>query len=355
VTISGPQGLAAAVPFLVGFQPSESLVLLCMQQPRHTLGPTIRIDLPLDPEDANTIAAFVGQQGARHADEAALFCFTSAPDEADREDVSFPHAEFMARCVSKLREVGVEVFDSILVRDELVWSYLRHEPSDAGYPLPEPDDEVLGGLQAEHVGSGRAVLADRSAVLASVQEPSPDDRPARFRDVLRARERFLQRTAELTYQQSVALGCKLADDGLEALSWAQRKRRRLPNAGIAELAALSGDQHIRDNIISWALTHIEDEVVPLFTDVVRRIPDPDAAPLCLALAIAAYRSGDGALANAAVERALRADPDLRLARMLVELLSTGIRPEQLDILILDWSDHPANPAAECWQRESDPR
>jgi hypothetical protein len=133
------------------------------------------------------------------------------------------------------------------------------------------------------------------------------------------------------------------------LAQQHRIRRRLPQQALADLVALATDQHIRDNVISWALRHVEDALVPLFSDVVHAIPDTEAAPLCTALAVVAYRAGDGALAHAAAERAIRCEPDLKIARMLSELFSSGIRPEQLDVLLLDWPEHPANPDAPIWQ------
>ena len=64
----------------------------------------------------------------------------------------------------------------------------------------------------------------------------------------------------------------------------------------------------------------------LWTDVVRHaelryVP----APACL-LAFTAWQSGDGALANVAIARALDVDPSYTMALLLLEAVSGGLPP-----------------------------
>jgi hypothetical protein len=64
-------------------------------------------------------------------------------------------------------------------------------------------------------------------------------------------------------------------------------------------------------------------------------PDLVAAPAAL-LAFAAWRVGKGALANLAIDRALTAEPDHRLALLVQTILDRGLPPS-----ILDGPDEPA--------------
>ncbi len=48
VRVSGPQGIIGSIPYLLGFHPEESLVMLCLRGERNRMGPVLRIDLPTD-------------------------------------------------------------------------------------------------------------------------------------------------------------------------------------------------------------------------------------------------------------------------------------------------------------------
>jgi uncharacterized protein DUF4192 len=111
------------------------------------------------------------------------------------------------------------------------------------------------------------------------------------------------------------------------------------DAEVAWLGVLLVNLRVRDE--AWV--RIDDgEIgahIGLWRDVVRRVAEPYlAGPACL-LAFAAWRAGEGALANLALDRALAADPHYSMARLLHELFVSGlppwsvpldITPEQLD-------------------------
>jgi hypothetical protein len=64
----------------------------------------------------------------------------------------------------------------------------------------------------------------------------------------------------------------------------------------------------------------------LWTDVVRRAtPAYQPAPASL-LAFTAWQSGEGALANIAIDRALAADPGYSLAQLLRDIMDAGVPP-----------------------------
>jgi hypothetical protein len=64
----------------------------------------------------------------------------------------------------------------------------------------------------------------------------------------------------------------------------------------------------------------------LWTDVVRRAtPAYLPAPASL-LAFTAWQSGEGALANIAIDRALAADPEYSLAKLLRDIMDAGVPP-----------------------------
>ena len=71
-----------------------------------------------------------------------------------------------------------------------------------------------------------------------------------------------------------------------------------------------------------------DEVLQRLLALCRGMPDEspgEAAAVCTVVAHVAWAGGDGTVARAAVERALRLVPDYRLATLLERLIDNGIR------------------------------
>src|SRR5438270_12657098 len=82
VALDDLNDLANAVPYMLGFYPSDSLVAIALRGPRDRLSFTMRLDLP-DPEDYARIAQMTAVR-MRHAqaDAAMVFVYT---DAAERE------------------------------------------------------------------------------------------------------------------------------------------------------------------------------------------------------------------------------------------------------------------------------
>lgn len=64
----------------------------------------------------------------------------------------------------------------------------------------------------------------------------------------------------------------------------------------------------------------------LWTDLTRRAPESLVPAPASLLAFTAWQSGDGALANIAVERALAADPEYSMAHLIGQALEAGLPP-----------------------------
>ena len=70
VRLSDPADLAAAIPYLLGFPPEESLVVISLRGPRKRIGLTMRWDLPdesLDDDFAEQIALRLAANSADFA------------------------------------------------------------------------------------------------------------------------------------------------------------------------------------------------------------------------------------------------------------------------------------------------
>jgi len=95
---------------------------------------------------------------------------------------------------------------------------------------------------------------------------------------------------------------------------------------IARISVALRDLRVRDDAWARMDPRYADEHLRLWIDVVRRArPGYVAAPAAL-LAFVAWQSGDGALANVALDRALADDPGYSMATLLRQVITAGAPP-----------------------------
>jgi hypothetical protein len=109
----------------------------------------------------------------------------------------------------------------------------------------------------------------------------------------------------------------------------EHQHEMTPTPVLAELASITG----RDALIARMLP--DPDAVAALVTAAQATPDTDprAADVCAALAVLAYRHGNGALAQVAIDRTLRTAPDHRLAHLMLAVMATGMPPADLDTLI----------------------
>jgi hypothetical protein len=170
--------------------------------------------------------------------------------------------------------------------------------------------------------AGQVALPDRAALVARVAAVTGAERTA----IAEATGRAEERVAELL-SGDAGSGRAVRRAGRAAVRDAERRYRagrRLDDDEVAWLGALLVDVAVRD--YAWERIGIEDWCADLWTDVVRRVePDYVPAPAGL-LGFTAWRQGQGALAYAAVDRALDADPEYVMAGLLAQILGLGVSP-----------------------------
>jgi hypothetical protein len=94
----------------------------------------------------------------------------------------------------------------------------------------------------------------------------------------------------------------------------------------AWLAVTLADLRVRDD--AWARMDPKHRAAHrrLWTDVVRRATAPYVPAPASLLAFTAWQSGEGALANIAIERALAADPGYSMAHLIGQAVDAGLPP-----------------------------
>ncbi|MEU7586322.1 DUF4192 domain-containing protein [Micromonospora sp. NPDC049230] len=315
LAVRSPADLIAAVPYLLGFHPADSVVAVALVGRQIIFA--ARADLP-DPstdlvERSRHLAGVIRRQGA----EAATVVGYGPPDRVT------PAVDAVRAALSAS---GTEVLDALRVTGDRWWSYLCTEP-DCCPPEGRRYDPVANPVTAAAVFAGQVALPDRAALVAQV---APVDGPAR--DAARAATaRARLRLTELLEQADLLGARAVRSAGFAALREAQRRQRRgerLDDDEVAWLGLLMTHLPVRD--LAWERTDGRDRDIALWTDVLRRAePELVAAPGAL-LAFAAWRAGQGALAAVALERTLSLHPNYSLAVLLDDMLRRGVPPSELD-------------------------
>jgi hypothetical protein len=320
VRISDAAGLISAVPVLLGFHPADSLVVLCTRGRRRRLGPAIRIDLPA-PDHLLPVVEYLGAHAARQADRVAVFCYSDSA-----------HArEALELLLDACRDRCLGVLDAILVRSD----HAEFLPGDNGVteapiPLPRDDDPTQRALTEAAVLAGHRILRNRQELESSVAPPAG---PAAI-----AAKAAVQRAAaalgkNLVHAVDRAAVLRLAAErALDEAAAEHRTAHRVSSWTAALLTLAVCDRWARDALVSRVVGSTPQDWVPVLLDAVCRVPADVSADLCSLLAVAAYRTGDGALTQVTLDRCLGAEPDHRFGRMLQEMLLSGLAPEELEDL-----------------------
>ncbi|WP_329259067.1 DUF4192 domain-containing protein [Streptomyces sp. NBC_01478] len=352
VTLRTPAELADALPYLLGYRPEDSIVLVALHDRggRGRFGGRARLGIPAGADDWASVARQLAhglvtgseRRGTRPEQMIAYVCQEPAPGESGRQVM-----ERLRPLVQKLRtecgRLDVTVIEALCISDGRFWSYCC--PIEGCCPV----DGSPMGLP------GTSVLA-AAATYAGLQ----------VRGTLRElRTRLLPWETAAALQQEVALdaaGMALvprildeasrADVAQETLDLAQRIMRRFAAAPLVSGALHSDfrddallahdeaatlilglqDRTTRDRAAEWMEG---DDAVPalrLWRALARRCVGPygehAAAPLTLAGWVA-WSTGDDLEAREALAMALGADPDYLFARLLHQACNEGLDPESI--------------------------
>ncbi|WDZ85961.1 DUF4192 domain-containing protein [Micromonospora cathayae] len=320
LAVRSPADLIAAVPYLLGFHPAESVVLVALRGRQIVFA--ARADLPPPGTAAAPAARYLAAVLRRQRAEAATI-------------IGYGPAARVTAAVDAVRhELGgadITVLDALRVGDGRYWSYLCTDPGCCP-PEGTPYDPTASQVTAAAVFAGQVALPDRAALTAQVAPVTGPTREAMRAATARARSRLgdLLRPVPAEELPSARAVTGPAGTAHRAALELSRRGERLTDDDAAWLGVLLTFVPARDDV--WERTEGSDEHIDLWTDVFRRSePELVAAPGCL-LAFAAFRSGHGALAAVALERVLDQQPDYPMALLLDDLLRQAVPPSRLT----DW-------------------
>lgn len=316
--ISGPADLLQAVPYLLGFHPQTSLVLIGLAEGHLVV--TSRLDVDDVAEEGLLRHAVRGMvNGGAETVVAAIYDERSVPG---RDGLPWRGlAGDLGECCAA---AGALLGDVLLVCAGRWWSLQCDSPSCCppdGQPLPgSPSAFVAAATYA-----GMVALPDRASMEALLAPAPQGEREALRPLITEAEGVAVQATAGGTARRWERLGRR---ELLAAARAADRGDLELDERTAARLGVALRRTAVRDALWSAADTDRIDGR-ELWRALARRLPAPyDAAPLFL-FGWGSWRHGNGALANVACDRAIASDPRYSAADLLLAALAHAVDPRRV--------------------------
>jgi hypothetical protein len=304
--ISGPAQILQIVPYLLGFHPECSVVIVALRG--RTVLVSARYNMGAPPLMAEPLCRAAFDSGA---DRVIAIIYDDAID-----GVPLAHRDYLDALKGVFDRHALTVVDALAVTNGRWWSYLCHD--DACCPREGTALESAGIAAVGAVAEGLVALPGRADLEAELQ---PD--ASGVAKVLTALQRL-----EETHDER-------PDVVVRAGHWAAVRRfvrlaRRgagppTPDEAARVLWALT-DLSVRDATVGFLAARPEAEVSKAWRGLVRVAPPPWRAPVATVYALWCFAAGSGARSNIAVDVALDADPCYSMAQLLSEAQSSGINP-----------------------------
>ena len=352
VTLRTPAELADALPYLLGYRPEDSIVLVALhdRDGRGRFGGRARLGIPASADDWDSAARQLAhglvrgseRRGARPEQMVAFLCQEPVAGETGRQVM-----ERLRPLAQKMRvacgSLDVPVIEALCISDSRFWSYCCDKEEccpPEGRPMGLPGTSVLAaaatyaGVQVRGtLRELRARLLPWETTAALEQEIALDTvgmalvprildeatRAGVAEETLQLAERLRNRFAAAP-AVSGTLTADLRDDAL------------LEHDEAARLILGLQDRVTRDRAAEWMEGDEAGPALRLWRALARRCVGPycehAAAPLTLAGWVA-WSTGDELEAREALAMALGADSDYLFARLLHQACNEGLDPESI--------------------------
>jgi hypothetical protein len=307
-----PGALIAAVPSMLSFHPTDSIVLLTYTgEDRLRLESVLRMDLPL-PEHVADVAAQLRMVAANH--EACVVELIVLGGAGADPPIRLPYRNL------------VEYLDDLFEQDGIAlahaaWSpTTRHGATWWCYEDPECTGQVGTAPAAPF-----ATRDDMTRLLA----PDPDEVLAPRAAALSIEPDTVD--VEPTYRFVIDTIDQL--DTAASVDPTLGAPAPLDDPTIVRLARALSTAEIREACLAMPLTHRAAAAEHLWLILTRAIPGHARAHPASLLAVSAYLRGEGTLASMAVDTALAANPAHHLTNTLRHALDCGIPPTQFRAML----------------------
>ena len=352
ITLRTPAELADALPYLLGYRPEDSMVLVALHDRggRGRFGGRARLGIPANEDDWESAARQLAQglttggerRGARPEQMVAYVCQEPAPGESGR-DVVRRLASLAQLLRTECGRLDVPVIEALCVSDGRFWSYCCPAeeccPPD-GTPMGLPGTSVLAAAATYAGIQVRGTLRElRARLLPWETGAVPDQEIALDRAGMALVPRILDDTFRAhVAEETLALAERIIgryaaappETGIHQAD--RRDDDLLTHDEAATLILGLQDRTTRDRAAAWMEGDEAGPALRLWRALARRCVGPygehAAAPLTLAGWVA-WSAGDDLEAREALAMALGADPDYLFARLLHQACNEGLDPEAI--------------------------
>ncbi|MFJ8565399.1 DUF4192 domain-containing protein [Streptomyces sp. NPDC093514] len=350
ITLRSPAELADALPYMLGFHPTDSLVMVAVHGEGGRFGGRLRVGIPSTPAEWEDTARQVAdclirgsERRAGKPDGIVVYLCQEPAGEEDGRRVMDRLRPLAQRIRLACGALDVPVLEALCLSAGRFWSYVC------------PDERCCPAEGTRLAAVGTSVLA-ATATFAGLQVRGSlkeiEGRLAPLRGaVADEAERALDRAAAVLVPR-ILDGTTREEVGAETIALARALMRRMTLAPPVEGGALGDDwddallghdeaaslilglqdREIRDIAAEWMEDEEAAPALRLWRALARRCvgayAEHAAAPLTLAGWVC-WSTGDEPTARIAFGMALRADAEYRFAQLLHHACNEGIDPEGL--------------------------
>ncbi|WP_158840248.1 DUF4192 domain-containing protein [Saccharothrix deserti] len=329
-----PGDLIAAVPHLIGFHPTDSMVVLVVQD--DDIAMTLRIDLP-PPGVPHRVADQLTAPLSRCRSANAVIVVIGGGSGDPPEDL--PHDALVDEVDDALHAARVPLLLAVWTRatakGESWFDY--HDVGTSG-TVPDPTSTTLAATTA---AEGHITYASREA-MAELLAADPPEALSRRATLLN------RRAADTPHRLDGTIPPRHQELIHAEVVRAATRKRPLTDEEVADLAHALSNPWVRDSSLGYCVGEHAQSAEALWTELTRACPAPERAEPATLLAFSAYIKGLGTLASLALDRAEQAHPGHRLSELLRAALDTGLSPDHLRQLAeraaeTDWTTPPNPP------------
>jgi hypothetical protein len=313
-TLTSPHDLLAAIPFLIGYHPENSLVLVALKD--DSVGMAMRVDMPTDIalESYDLLASHFQREAA---DAALIVAYVDSQSD--------PEAVLINTSAALLR-AGISIKESLIVSDGRYRSMLCHDSeccSPLGSPIPDIDSSRIA---AEHVIAGHPMpfanvsgLVQSIAALPSAMEESWQSEVRTF---------WIESDSENLIDLQRDGATAVIDLAGEYAQGRGAEDREL----VARVIGRISDIQVRDYALGSHNEETADAYWQMWRELLLIAPRGFVAPIASIFAALAYERGEGALAHKALDRALADDERYSLALLLRRVFTAGWPPQSFSAM-----------------------
>ena len=307
-TLTSPHDLLSAIPFVVGFKPDNSIILISVKE--DSVSMAMRIDFPpsLDESQINQLISHLKRDSA----EAILAVFYTPSFGPESQAV-------ISQLMKAFDEHHLTLRESLVVTSNRWRSLLCDDRGccpEEGSPLPELQNSRIA---VEQVALGKPLPFENMDELVASLSALPED------------QELLLHIFEITPIDYQSDPTSAQREGAEAVIDFMADFQADGLCRDKKLMALVLVRLLDLQVRDFALGSVTEETMTNYFNawrwLMRIAPKGYVAPVATLFAAVAYERGDGALAQRALDRVEADDPEYAMLGLFRQVFSRGWSPD----------------------------